>query len=39
MDSQIDELLIMPSNAENKLKIRGKMFGKHAHSKCIIIMV
>lgn len=39
MDSQIDELLIMPSNAENKLKIRGKMFGKRVHSKCILIMV
>lgn len=25
MNSQIDELLIIPINAENKLKIRGKI--------------
>lgn len=28
MNSQIDELLIMPINAENKLKIREKIIGK-----------
>lgn len=38
-NSKIDELLIMPINVENKLKIREKIFGKRVHSKCIIIMV
>lgn len=39
MNSQIDELLIMPINAEKQIKDGGKMLVKHVHSKCIIIMM
>lgn len=40
MNSQIDELLIMPISAKNQIKVKGKDYlNSCVHSKCIIIMI